>query len=535
MGRFTRHAMLKPQNLRSIGGLILPTRQGKCIDFGGCTLADKREMIQIPDGAEFVCPECGRALSVAKGESTYGGGPWKLIGGLLALLVLAGVGLYWLFSGHSTKPTKPTPGLGAGKTAPTGQVILRLCGSNTIGSELAPAMAAAFLKAQGATDARIVPGPKQNEKGVQGTLGTAPSVIQVQAHGTTTAFAGLADDSCDIGMASRKIKPDEITQLASLGDMTSPTNEYLLGLDGIAVIVNKSNGLDSITKDQLGKIFSGQIGDWTTAGGGGGAIQLYVRDDKSGTLDTFKTLVLGPASLGGGAKRFEDSATLSDAVAGDVNGIGFIGLPYVRNAKALAVEDRGAQSMFPNMMAVATEDYPLSRRLYLYIPANPKAAYTRKFIEFAISTAGQDIVGANGFIAQNVRQEKQTVAPGAPSEYKRLTDGAQRLSLDFRFRSGRSDLDEKARADLDRVISFVRDLHYSGSNVMLFGFADSAGTLKVNQTLSENRAHAVEQEFKQKGLNLGIVKGFGSDSPVASNDTDAGREKNRRVEIWVKK
>jgi phosphate transport system substrate-binding protein len=315
--------------------------------------------------------------------------------------------------------------------------------------------------------------------------------------------------------------------------MTSPSNEILLGLDGIAVIVNRSNPLSSITKGQLALIFSGQMNSWPA--GGGGTIQLYARDDKSGTLDTFKTLVLGSASLSAGAKRFEDSATLSDAVASDPNGIGFIGLPFVRNSKALAVEEQGAQAMVPNMMAVATEDYPLSRRLYLYIPENPKNPYVRRFIEFAISNAGQDIVGANGFTAQNVRQEKQTVASDAPSEYKRLSNGAERLSLDFRFRSGRADLDDKARADLDRVISFVRDLHYSGTNVMLFGFADSAGTSNANQALSESRAHAVEKEFKQKGLTLGVVKGFGSDLPVASNDTEAGREKNRRVEIWVKK
>jgi phosphate transport system substrate-binding protein len=514
--------------------MTLPIRRGKCTDFGACTLADKRELIQVPDGAEFVCPECGRALSEVKPESS-GGARWKILAALLVLLLLGGFGLYRMFSGPSTKPG---PDEGQTGTAPANsQVILRLCGSNTIGSELVPALAAAFLKAQGATDAQIQPGPKEEEKNVQGTLpgGSAPSVIQIQAHGSTTAFTGLARGDCDIGMASRKIKPEEIVQLASLGDMTSPASEYVLGLDGIAVIVNRANSLDSITKDQLAKIFSGQTTDWSSAGGHGGAVQLYARDDKSGTFDTFKSLVLGTGSLAAAAKRFEDSAMLSDAVAGDVNGIGFIGLPYVRTAKALAVAERGATPMFPNRMTVATEDYPLSRRLYLYTPESPKNAYTLKFIEFAISAAGQDIVGANGFIAQNVTQEKQNVAPDAPAEYKRLTDGAQRLSLDFRFRSGQAALDNKARVDLDRVISFVSDLHYSGDNLMLFGFADSVGAANANKTLSENRAHAVEQEFKQRGLTPGTVKGFGSDLPVASNDSEAGREKNRRVEIWVKK
>jgi len=218
-----------------------------------------------------------------------------------------------------------------------------------------------------------------------------------------------------------------------------------------------------------------------------------------------------------------------------VNGIGFVGLSYVRSAKALAVGEQGALPVFPTLMTVSTEDYPLARRLYLYAAEHPQNPYTRKFIEFAMSKAGQDIVGANELITQNVTQQKQTVAPTAPSEYKQLTDGAQRLSLDFRFRTGSAEPDNKARADLDRVIQFVSDLHYTGDNIMLFGFADSTGSAGANKTLSENRAHSVEQAFQKRGLNVKVVKGFGSDLPVASNDTEAEREKNRRVEIWVKK
>jgi phosphate transport system substrate-binding protein len=50
-----------------------------------------------------------------------------------------------------------------------------------------------------------------------------------------------------------------------------------------------------------------------------------------------------------------------------------------------------------------------------------------------------------------------------------------------------------------------------------------------------NRAKIVEDQFAQRGLRPAVVRGFGSDLPVASNDNDEGREKNRRVEIWLKK
>jgi phosphate transport system substrate-binding protein len=287
------------------------------------------------------------------------------------------------------------------------------------------------------------------------------------------------------------------------------------------------------TEAPLSKIFSGATTDWSAAGGGTGAIHLYRRDDKSGTFDTFKSLVLGTANLASSAKRFEDSSALPDAVANDANGIHRPALCEECESDRLA--ETGAMPMLPNRFTVATEDYPLSRRLYLYTPATPQNKYTREFVQFAISKAGQDIVGSNAFVAQNVVGQRETVSASAPAEYRRLINGAERLSVDFRFRTGRADLDNKAIVDLDRVIGFVSDLHYSGDNVLRFGFADSTGGRQMNQALSENRAKTVAQQFEQRGLHPGTVKGCGQDLPVASNDTEDGREKNRRVEIWVRK
>src|SRR5208283_1904719 len=103
-----------------------------------------------------------------------------------------------------------------------------------------------------------------------------------------------------------------------------------------------------------------------------------------------------PGQLSATAKRFEDSRALSDAVAGDASGIGFVGLPYIGSAKAVPVADAGAEPLLPTRMTVATEDYLLSRRLHLYTPASPSNPWTLKFVEFALSKAGQDVVGGEG-------------------------------------------------------------------------------------------------------------------------------------------
>jgi phosphate transport system substrate-binding protein len=412
--------------------------------------------------------------------------------------------------------------------------ILRLSGSNTIGESLMPLLAEAFLKSQGATNIHTIAGDKPQEKIVLGTLpgNTLPSSIRIAAHGSTTAFTSLAEKSCDIGMASRQIKADEVSKLSSLGNMLAPASEHVLGLDGIAVIVNASNPVRELSKDEIMRIFMGQTTTWS-AGGFHGAIKIYARDDKSGTYDTFKSLVLAGKPLAASARRFEDSNELSDAVAHDPNGIGFIGLPFVHNAKPIAVSEKGTGALLPTRLTVATEDYSLSRRLYLYTPATPTNKFTGPFVEFVLSKQGQNVVAANGFADQNVALESQELANNAPVEYRQLTRKAERLSLDFRFQAGGSVQDNKAQVDLDRVVALIADRNSSKAKILLFGFADSTGTPEANQSLSMSRAKMIEGLFMQRGIKPAIVTGFGSQLPVASNDTPEGRDKNRRVEIWI--
>src|SRR4029077_9300577 len=96
---------------------------------------------------------------------------------------------------------------------------------------------------------------------------------------------------------------------------------------------------------------------------------------------------------------------------------------------------------------------------------------------------------------------------------------AVRLPLDFRFRSGSSNLDNKALDDLDRVSSFVASPQYAGQSIFLLGFADSSGSRESNERLSAERAKIVAEEFRTRGIKVAEITGFGSERPVASNNT----------------
>jgi phosphate transport system substrate-binding protein len=425
----------------------------------------------------------------------------------------------------------------AGKPAPPVQpeVILSLHGSNTIGAQLAGALAEAFLKREGAQTATTVPGAHADEYSLVATLpgDTHPKAIEIRAHGSATAFPDMAAGKCDIGMASRSIKPEEAATLVKLGDMTSSECEHVVGLDGLAIVVNKRNPVSALSKDQVAKIFTGQIADWRDAGGTPGPIKVLSRDDKSGTYDTFKALVLGKGKLAVGAVRIEDSRELSDRVADDPSAIGFIGLPYIRSAKAVAISEPGVAPLVPNRLTVATEDYLLSRRLFFYVAASPKPL-ARRFIEFALASDGQDIVARTGFVELNVKAGSATAAANSTPEYLKLIAGAQRLSLNFRFRPGSTDLDNRALADLDRVSGFLADPAHQHGGIILCGFADSLGKSETNQALASSRASAVAEEFKRRGMVPAAVSSFGATNPVASNKTEEGRQKNRRVEVWMR-
>jgi phosphate transport system substrate-binding protein len=180
---------------------------------------------------------------------------------------------------------------------------------------------------------------------------------------------------------------------------------------------------------------------------------------------------------------------------------------------------------------VGTEDYPLSRRLYLYLPAKaPKAA--ADFVEFALSDAGQDVVKQIGFVSQNIYAEQIPDSADWPESYRSLVAGAQRLSVNFRFDSGGENLDSKAQRDLQRLVSFIGK--NPGRAIMLAGFTDNVGKPEVNMALSHQRADAIAAALRARGIDVLDVRGLGSANPVSSNDSDAGRVRNRRVEVWIK-
>lgn len=103
------------------------------------------------------------------------------------------------------------------------------------------------------------------------------------------------------------------------------------------------------------------------------------------------------------------------------------------------------------------------------------------------------------------------------------------------FETAKAELRPESFAELDRVVKLLED--NPSMEISIGGHTDNVGTAVTNNELSQARAQAVETYLVSKGINVKRlrVKGYGDTKPVATNDSDAGRQQNRRVEFTILK
>ncbi len=431
-------------------------------------------------------------------------------------------------------------------------------GSNTIGATLMPAILRKYAESLPHGSAEVSFSPVPEEQTIAIARGGIPvATINLASHGSGTSFEGLLAGTAVIGASSRAIKPPEREALAQKYgvDMLSDQSEHIIALDGLAVIVNRANPVRSLgfSIGMIARIFAGEIADWSQLGGRPGPIAIHARDDKSGTYSTFDDLVLKASKkvLSPAAKRYESSEALTDAVEADPNTIGFIGLPYIRNAHALSVSYACGVGHAPSRYTVRTGVYPLSRRLYLYTLGAPADPVARDIVEFAKSDAAQAAVVEAGFIDQSIELEDpqleakwletavtgsdpRTPKPAIASFVEEMRH-AKRTSVNFRFGKGGFELDAKARLDVRRVARFLQSKEMAGKTWGLVGFADATGDYLSNLALSERRAAAVGNILRGLGVRVekANILARGWIAPIACNSDEQGRALNRRVELWI--
>jgi phosphate transport system substrate-binding protein len=516
------------------------------------------------DQVTDICLKNGASVHVVQIESIQGAFLLHLVGGVTMNVASDEIKAFGQSCGSSPDPV------------PVAQDShFAIYGSNTIGERLMPMIIDKYASAVLGKPAKFTPRvPEEQTIELRSANGSEPAAtIDFQAHGSGTAFPALLQSQIQIGMSSRQIKADEIAKFKDKFnvDMISAANEHVLGLDGLAVIVNSKNPIKNLSVEQLAKIFSGQVLNWSDVSGvddSGKVVQgddlpiaIHARDDKSGTYDTFKTLVLGkttpPSALAPSAQRYNSSEDLSAAVAKNTGAIGFIGLPYVNDNHALGIVGACGLTSLPTTFGVKTEQYALTRRLYLYTVGEPTKPTAKALLEFALSDDAQAVVKQADFVDQSVEfvgaaeqqiwshgllsnpngylPDGQQVPSSASRAFKDASNNVGRSSIVFRFQTGSSELDVLADQNIVRLKNYLSKQSVSVNSVWVVGFADSQGGWNANYALSLERARAVMGKLSAIGVSLPARHAlpFSYMAPVACNDDDAGRAKNRRVEVWI--
>lgn len=411
--------------------------------------------------------------------------------------------------------------------------MIKIHGSSTVGLRLMPALMKAWLNEEGyAINSDTA--TEKNKRAILAKNNNKSLLLKLETEGSSSGFKSLKKGTADLGMSSRPIKQKEVDSLVELGDMKNKNHELVVGIDGIAVITHPSNPVKSLSVDQLRKIYLGQVSNWSSLGGRNQPIHAYTRDNHSGTFDTFKSLVLGKkAKQAPQTIEASSNQSMADNVRNDPSGIGFVSLSFTKNLQTIAISDGKNDSILPTELSIATEDYPLSRRLFIYKPSTNKESIAR-LINFIKSEKGQKIVKEEGFISQNIQAYNVELTNTYPKEYKELLTDAERLSLNFRFKPGTYQLDNKSMQDLDRLTKYLKKTN--NKHVILAGFTDDTEESNTwrKLALSAERSDFVASALIKQGMRPKNVRGFGSSIQVANNRTEFGRDKNRRVEIWVK-
>ncbi len=222
--------------------------------------------------------------------------------------------------------------------------------------------------------------------------------IAVVGGGTSTGIRALIDGTADIANASRKMKPEEMSEAESKG---MKPQEYPIALDGVAIVVSPGMPLKSLSIPQLKDIFSGKLTNWKQVGGSDSAITVISRESNSGTYLYIKDTILKDESYVGDAIMVQSSPGVGVEVAKRNNAIGYLGIADAhRNPQIKIVsiaKEANSLAVLPSIQTVKSGEYPLSRPLLIYVSAEP-AGQSKQFIEFMLSKDGQRIVEEQGYI-----------------------------------------------------------------------------------------------------------------------------------------
>lgn len=209
--------------------------------------------------------------------------------------------------------------------------------------------------------------------------------ITVAGGGSGVGVQKVGEGLVQIGNTGRALKD---TEIAKYGLVTFP-----FAIDGVAVAVNPANGVTGLTKAQVKDVFAGKVTNWKDLGGADAPISLYVREDGSGTRETFEERALDKGTSAPSANVVNSNGAMKTAIAQDKNAIGYVGIGHLdESVKGVAVD-----GMVPSQEGAADGSYTVTRLLYMNTKGEPEGL-TKLFVDYIYSEDGKGFISQSGYI-----------------------------------------------------------------------------------------------------------------------------------------
>ena len=274
---------------------------------------------------------------------------------------------------------------------------LAACGS-TNEAPAATAAPAAEAPAAPAADAKLTgtvstDGSTSMEK-VIGALGEAFTEANGNVNftynptGSGSGIQAVQEGRCDIGLSSRALKDEE---------KASGLTETILAYDGIAVIVNPENPVEDLTLEDIAKIYTGEITNWSEVGGNDAEIVLIGREAGSGTRSGFEEIV-EVKDLCQYRQELSSTGDVITTVAQNPGAIGYASLASVKDTvKAVKVA-----GVAPSEETVKDGTYAIQRPFVLATKTDAQLGEAAQaFFDYVTSTAANEIIVAAGVVPAN--------------------------------------------------------------------------------------------------------------------------------------
>lgn len=206
--------------------------------------------------------------------------------------------------------------------------------------------------------------------------------------GSGSGITAVSEGRCDIGLSSRALKDEEVAE-----GLVGTTLAY----DGIAVIVNNENTVEDISLEDLAKVFTGEITNWSELGGVDGEIVLIGREAGSGTRDGFESIT-GTSDLCKYRQELTSTGDVITTVSQNPNAIGYASLASVKDTvKALKVD-----GVVASESTIKDGSYAIQRPFVLVTKEGTELSQTaQSFFDYVTSSEANEIIAAAGCVPAN--------------------------------------------------------------------------------------------------------------------------------------